>query len=390
MDLLDQQIGGHTGQRNTGRFPVLGRIDWMLLLFALPISIAGLVTMQAYGTGSIFFYRQEMWLSIAVAVFFAMSFVDVSILKKTKVLVTMFAICTAFLVLLFVAGHTSNGAKSWFALGGFSIQPSDFMKIILILILAKYFSRRHVAIGQVKHLLISAAYAFVPFVLVFLEPDFGVAAIIGIIWLGMALVAGIKKRHLLLLAGIGTVVFIILWSFIFKPYQKDRISTFLNPLHDIHGSGYNVHQAMIAVGSGGLVGKGVGYGTQSRLRYLPEYQTDFIFAAFAEEWGFVGALLLLILYGLLLARILAIAIHGASNFESLFAAGIMILFISHILINMGMNMGIVPVTGITLPFMSYGGSHLIVEFGALGILSAMRKNTRPIHPEDLTKEFEGL
>ena len=390
MDLLDQPIGGRKGSRNTGRFPVLGRIDWMLLLFALPISIAGLVTMQSYGTGSIFFYRQEMWIAIAVAVFFAMSFIDVSILKKTKVLVVMFAICTAFLMLLFVVGHTSNGAKSWFALGGFSIQPSDFMKLILILILATYFSRRHVAIGQVKHLLISAAYAFVPFVLVFLEPDFGVAAIIGIIWLGMALVAGIKKRHLLLLAGIGAVVFIILWSFVFKAYQKDRISTFLNPLHDIHGSGYNVHQAMIAVGSGGAVGKGVGYGTQSRLRYLPEYQTDFIFAAFAEEWGFVGAMLLLILYGLLLARILAIAIHGASNFESLFAAGIMILFIAHILINMGMNMGIVPVTGITLPFMSYGGSHLIVEFGALGILSAMRKNTRPIHPEDLTKEFEGL
>ena len=369
---------------------MLSRIDWMLLLFALPITIAGLVTMQAYGTGSIFFYRQEMWLAISILVFFLTSFIDVSILKKTKVLVALFAGCVVLLLLLFVLGHTSNGAKSWFALGGFSIQPSDFMKIILILILAKYFSRRHVAIGQVKHLLISAAYAFVPFVLVFLEPDFGVAAIIGIIWLGMALVAGIKKRHLLLLAGIGAIVFVILWSFIFKPYQKDRISTFLNPLHDIHGSGYNVHQAMIAVGSGGAFGKGVGYGTQSRLRYLPEYQTDFIFAAFAEEWGFVGAMLLLLLYGLLLARILAMALHGASNFESLFAAGVMILFISHILINMGMNMGIVPVTGITLPFMSYGGSHLIMEFGALGILSAMRKNTRPIHPEDLTKEFEGL
>ena len=388
MELFDRLLSKQSPQ--AGRFPVLSRIDWMLLLFALPISLAGLVTMQSYGAGSIFFYRQEMWLAISVALFFALSFIDVSILKKTKVLVALYATCVAFLTLLFVAGHTSNGAKSWFALGGFSIQPSDFMKIVLILILAKYFSRRHVAIGQVKHLLISAAYAFVPFVLVFLEPDFGVAAIIAIIWLGMALVAGIKKRHLLLLAGIAAIVFVLLWSFVFKAYQKDRISTFLNPLHDIHGAGYNVHQAMIAVGSGGLVGKGVGYGTQSRLRYLPEYQTDFIFAAFAEEWGFVGAMLILLLFGLLLARILSTAIHGASNFESLFAAGVMILFISHILINMGMNMGIVPVTGITLPFMSYGGSHLIIEFGSLGLLSAMRKNTRPIHPEDLTKEFEGL
>ena len=389
---MDRIIADATsgGRRPGGRFPTLGRIDWMLLFFALPITFAGLVTMQSYGSGSIFFYRQLTWISVAVVVFFACSFIDVSILKKTKVLVAMFASCIGLLLLIFVAGHTSNGAKSWFALGGFSIQPSDFLKIVLILILAKYFSRRHVAIGQVKHLLISAAYMLLPFLLIFLEPDFGTAAIVGIIWLGMALVAGIKKRHLVLLFGIGVIAFVLLWSFVFKAYQKDRIATFLNPLHDIHGAGYNVHQAMIAVGSGGVLGKGVGYGTQSRLRYLPEYQTDFIFAAFAEEWGFIGAMLLLILYGLLLARILALAMHGAGNFESLFAAGVMIMFISHLLINMGMNMGIVPVTGITLPFMSYGGSHLIMEFAALGILSAMRQGTRPIHPEDLTKEFEGL
>lgn len=377
-------------RRPGGLFPTLSRIDWMLLFFALPITLAGLVTMQSYGSGSIFFYRQLTWLAISVAVFFVTSSVDVSLLKKTKVLVALFIGCVSLLILIFAVGHTSNGAKSWFALGGFSVQPSDFLKIILILILSKYFSRRHIAIGEVKHLLISAAYAFIPFLLIFLQPDFGTAAIVGIIWLGMALVSGIKKRHLFLLIGIGLIVFVLMWSFVFKAYQKDRIKTFVNPLHDIHGAGYNVHQAMIAVGSGGLIGKGVGYGTQSRLRYLPEYQTDFIFAAFAEEWGFVGALLLLILYGLLLARILALAMHGASNFESLFAAGVMIMFISHVLINMGMNIGIVPVTGITLPFMSYGGSHLIMEFAALGILSAMRRETRPIHPEDLTKEFEGL
>ena len=176
----------------------------------------------------------------------------------------------------------------------------------------------------------------------------------------------------------------------FAQYQSARILTFVNPLRDIPGTGYNAHQAVIAVGSGGAFGKGVGYGTQSRLRFLPEYQTDFIFAAFAEEWGFVGALLLLILFGLLLARIMALALHGEGNFEMLFSAGVMILFISHILINIGMNIGIMPVTGITLPFMSYGGSHLIVEYGALGIISSMRRNTRRSHPEDLTKEFEGL
>ena len=366
------------------------RIDWMLLVFALPISIAGLITMQSYGGGSIFFDRQLAWLAMSVGVFFVFAMLDASVFKKTNVLVTLFLFFMGLLVLVLVVGHTANGAKSWFALGGFSIQPSDFVKVVLILILAKYFSRRHVAIGQVKHLAISGMYALIPFVLIFLEPDFGVAFIIMLIWLGMALVAGIKKRHLLLLFGIGVAVFAILWGFVFAPYQKARITTFVSPLSDIHGRGYNAHQAVIAVGSGGLFGKGVGYGTQSRLRFLPEYQTDFIFAAFAEEWGYVGALILLLLFGLLLARILRFALHGESNFETLFAAGIMILFITHILINMGMNIGIMPVTGITLPFMSYGGSHLMVEFGSLGIISSMSRRTRHAHPEDLSKEFEGL
>ena len=375
---------------STIRVPFYKRIDWMLLLFAIPITIAGLTTMQSYGGGSLFFDRQLAWLAVSIGIFFMFAFVDVSVLKKTSVLVSAFLVCMALLVLVAVVGHATNGAKSWFSLGGFSVQPSDYVKLVLILILAKYFSRRHTAIGQVKHLLISGAYAGVPFLLLFLEPDFGTAMILGLIWLGMALVAGIRKRHLLLLFGLGVVAFMTLWMFVFAPYQKARITTFINPLTDIHGAGYNVHQAVIAVGSGGLFGKGVGYGTQSRLRFLPEYQTDFIFAAFAEEWGFFGAFLLLLLYGLLLARILALALHGESNFEILFASGMMILFISHILINMGMNIGLLPVTGITLPLISYGGSHLIMEFSALGILSAMRNYTRPIHPEDLTKEFEGL
>ena len=373
-----------------GEDSFLKRVDWMLLLFTLPILLAGLLTMQSYGEGSIFFYKQLIWIVISVCAFFFTSFVDISILKKTKVLVGLFFVGNFLLLLLLFIGNTINGARSWFSIGPFSFEPSDFMKIILILVLAKYFSKRHVAIGEVKHLLISGVYFLIPFLLIILEPDFGVSMTLGLIWFGMTLVAGIKKRHLALLFGIGVICFSLLWMFVFAPYQKARITNFIHPLTNIHGSGYNVHQAVIAVGSGGMYGKGIGYGTQSRLRYLPEYQTDFIFAAFTEEWGFVGAILLLILYGLLLARILAIGMHGEGNFESLFASGVMILFTSHLLVNIGMNMGILPVAGIPLPFMSYGGSHLIVEFGALGILSAMRKGTKPVHPEDLTKEFEGL
>ncbi len=378
----------HTEQQ--GKYGFFSKVDWMLLFFTLPICIAGLTTMQSYGGDSQFFLKQSMWLAVSVVVFFIMSFLDISILKKTSVLVSLFLFCLSLLVLVLFAGHTVNGARGWFSIGSFSMEPSDFMKPVLILVLAKYFSRRHIAIGEVKHLYITATYALIPFFLIALEPDFGVSMTLGAIWLGIAVVAGIKKSHLAYLFGIGIFLFFILWTFIFAPYQKARITNFLHPLTNIHGSGYNVHQAMIAVGSGGLFGKGIGYGTQSRLRYLPEYQTDFIFAAFAEEWGFFGALLLLILFGLLLSRIMAIALHGAGNFESLFAAGVMVLFICHILVNIGMNMGLLPVAGIPLPFMSYGGSHLVVEFGVLGILSSMRRGTKPVHPEDLTKEFEGL
>jgi rod shape determining protein RodA len=270
-----------------------------------------------------------------------------------------------------------------------SFQPADFMKNIVIKMLAKYFSRRHVEIAHFKHIFISAVYALIPFILVFLQPDFGSAIVIFFIWFGMALVAGISKKQLLILGVIGLVVFSLIWSFVFKPYQKERIINFIHPLTDVRGSGYNAYQSTIAVGSGQILGKGVGFGTQSRLQFLPEYETDFIFAAFAEEWGFVGASLLLLMYGLLIWRILNTSLYGASNFEILFGAGVAIYFICHIIINVGMNINIMPVTGIPLPFMSYGGSHLVTEFIALGILSSMRRYRRSTHPDDMKHEFVG-
>src|SRR6185369_4595357 len=175
------------------------------------------------------------------------------------------------------------------------------------------------------------------------------------------------------------VSFALLWSFGFKEYQKDRIRNFIDPLANIHGAGYNAYQSMIAVGAGGLWGKGVGYGTQSRLKFLPEYQTDFIFAAFAEEWGFAGVVILFSLYAIIIWRIIMNASRGATNFEILFGAGVAVYFVVHIFINVGMNIHLLPVTGTPLPFMSYGGTHLMTEYLALGILMAMRGYARPAH-----------
>src|SRR3989338_8552212 len=285
----------------------------------------------------------------------------------------------------FLTGKLSE----FFSFCFFSFQPVDIMKLVLVLILAKYFSRRHVEIRDIKHIFISGFYAFIPFVLVLFQHDFGSAMIIFFIWLGMVLVSGISKMHLLLVFGSGVLIFASFWFLVFAPYQKARIMNFVHPLADVHGSGYNAFQSTIAVGSGEITGKGLGFGTQSRLKFLPQSQSDFVFAAYAEEWGLVGSLLLLFLYGAIIWRILHSATLGAYNFEILFGMGIAIFFMSHILVNIGMNLGLMPITGIPLPFMSYGGSHLLTEFAGLGILMSVRRYARSAHRDDMQNEFLG-
>ncbi|MDD5318827.1 MAG: FtsW/RodA/SpoVE family cell cycle protein, partial [Candidatus Pacebacteria bacterium] len=223
-----------------------------------------------------------------------------------------------------------------------------------------------------------------------LHPDFGSAITIFAIWLGMVLVSGISKKHIAIVFLVGAVAFAGLWGFGFKQYQKDRILNFIHPLSNIQGTGYNAYQATVTVGSGQLIGKGIGYGTQSRLKFLPEYQTDFVFAAFAEEWGFIGVFILLILFGILIWRILANAVRGETNFEILFGVGLAIFFMTHLIINIGMNVGLLPVTGIPVPFMSYGGSHLVTECLGIGILMSMRRYARATHKDVIKNEFHPL
>ncbi len=365
-------------------------IDWILFGALVPLLLAGLLTMDSFVGENYFFERQVIWITLAFAIFFVFSAIDWRFIKRTGVLAALFVFAVGVLSLLFAAGHVAKGAQSWFSFGGFSFQPSDPVKILLILIFAKYFSRRHIEIAHVRHILVSGFYMFVPFVLVFLQPDFGGAIIIFSIWLGMIAVSGVSKKHLAAVFLTGLIAFGALWSFAFEEYQKKRILTFLNPLTDIQGAGYNAHQSTIAVGSGGLFGKGVGYGTQSRLKFLPEYETDFIFAAFAEEWGLVGVLLLFGLFGIVLWRVLANALLGAGNFEIFFGIGLALYLMSHFAIHVGMNVGLLPVTGTTLPFVSYGGSHLVTEFAGLGILMGMRRYRRAAHREDSENEFVGV
>lgn len=352
------------------------KIDWHVFVPALLISLAGLVTMNSFSGENYFFSRQSLWIVVALVCFFFANYIDWRFLRRTKVIVSLYAFITIVLVSLFFLAQATRGVQSWLQFGSLAFQPSDLAKLIIILILAKYFSRRHIEIRNIKHIIISGVYALIIFLLVFLQPDFGGAVVIFGIWLGMVFVSGISKRHLLAVILLGILAVSLMWFFAFAPYQKARIITFINPLTDIQGSGYNAYQSMVAVGSGEILGKGIGQGSQSKLRFLPEYETDFIFAAFVEEWGFIGAALLLVLFFYLVWRIVDSASKAETNFETFFALGLAIFFLVQILIHVGMNIGVMPVTGITLPLMSYGGSHLLIEWLSLGMLSSMMRFSR--------------
>ncbi len=374
----------------TSFFRFLKTFDVMFLFAVVAIAFAGLFTMSSFQGNDSYFWKQSLWIIISLSVFFGASLFEYRFLKQTRVVMVIYGVLLTILVLLFGLGHVAKGAESWFRIGGFAFQPSDLMKLGLIIVLAKYFSRRHIEIANIRHIIISGVYAFIPFVLVVLQPDLGSAMVLFAIWLGLVVVSGISIKHLIFVFTIGIVTFSLAWNFAFKPYQKARIINFVNPLADIRGSGYNAYQSVIAVGSGGLLGKGVGYGTQSRLNFLPEYKTDFIFAAYAEEWGFIGAVFLLLFFLIIFSKLAWYAFVADSTFEALFTYGVLIWFIVHVTINIGMNIGIMPITGIPLPLMSYGGSHLLAECLALGMCVGMRRYSRSGHKYQMKNEFLGF
>ena len=346
--------------------------------------------MHSFSVENSFFDKQAIWIVMGISLFLIASLIDYHFLRATIPVAILFGAVIIMLMLIFFLGDITKGAQSRFNLGAFAAQPAELAKLVLIIVLAKYFARRHVEIAHYKHILVSGAYALLLFSLIFLQPDFGSAIIIGSIWLGMILVAGISKKHLAMVFILVALSGIGMWSFVLQDYQRQRITTFLYPLADIRGAGYNAYQATIAVGSGQVIGKSIGYGTQSKLEFLPEYQTDFIFAAFAEEWGFIGVLLLFGLFGIMFVRILTHAVRGASNFETLFASGVAILFLSHFIVHVGMNIGLLPVTGTTIPFMSYGGSHMLTEFLELGMIVGMSRYARSVSAPRATRELGAL
>ena len=362
---------------------IFQNIDYVVFFLALIFSGLGLSVIYSFGVDNSLFIKQSISLVLAVIVFFLSSSLDTYFLKNSNFIYLIFFFSIGLLLALIGFGSTVSGAQSWFNLGFFAFQPTDLAKFALVLVLAKYFFKRHIEISRFKHLFISGFYALIIFVLLALQPDLGSAMIIFFIWFGFILVAGIPKKYIVGLFVLGAILSVIFYSFVLEDYQKKRIDVFLNPTIDKLGAGYNINQANITLGSGQIFGKGISNGTQTRLGYLPEAKTDFIFSAYAEEWGFIGILVLFIMYATFILRLVFTVSKGRTNFEALLGAGIILYFFTHFFVHTGINLGFLPVTGTTMPFMSYGGSHLLIEFFALGIINAISKTNRQFHREDM-------
>ncbi len=281
------------------------------------------------------------------------------------------------LIAVKVFGFTVNAAQSWIDLGFFQLQPSTLAQLLLIIILGKYFSENYEEMHHLKAIIRSAIYMAIPVALIAWQPDFGSALVVIFIWAAMLLASNANRTYIWALSALGLVSLPVIWFFLAQ-YQKDRVLTFLNPTADPMGAGWNVSQSMIAVGSGQLWGRGLGHGTQSQLNFIPEKHTDFIFAMIAEEMGFLGVAVLLALYLLLFYRGFKVAIQARDFFGTYIAVGVLAMYFVHILINVGMNVGLMPVTGIPLPFISYGGTAIIVNLAGVGLLLSVHRRYKKI------------
>lgn len=335
------------------------------VLFLTGISLLALYGISAAGfkeTNIIWKQLISVFVGIGAMAFF--SRVDYHYLRAYSRPIYFITIIVLILVLLF--GNIVHGTSGWLGFGIFKIQPVEFAKIALIIFLASFISSKKMILGEIVQLVASLVLTVIITFLVIKQPDFGSAMVLLGIWIGMAFLSGINKKILLVLLGIGIIASAVTW-FNLADYQKARIGSFVDPELDIRGRGYNVFQAIVAVGSGGMTGKGIGQGSQSQLNFLPESHTDFIFSTVTEELGFLGAMLVLFLYAVLFYQIRKIALLSPDNFGYLVASGIMIMFFIQFFINVGMNIGLVPVAGIPLPFLSYGGSSLIACFSVVGM-----------------------
>ncbi|MCM8804667.1 MAG: rod shape-determining protein RodA [Candidatus Omnitrophica bacterium] len=315
-----------------------------------------------------FFIKQILWAIIGSILVYVFRNWNYRSLEKFGYLFYFIILILLSIVLIKGEGRASR----WIGLGWFYFQPSEFAKLVVILVLSSFLSKRD--IRKFPVLLVSLIIVGIPFLLVFKQPNLGTAIIFILIFLGISYIAGITRKQLIGLFLLAIISSPLIWM-IMKDYQKERILTFLNPMRDPLGKGYNLLQSKITIGSGGLIGKGFMKGTQTKLAFLPEYHTDFIFCVIAEEFGFLGVIIFTLLYYYFLSKIVEIIYIRKDIFGKFVATGIFVMFAGHFLINLGMTLGIFPIVGIPLPFISYGGSSLIVSILSVIILSSIEKHS---------------
>jgi rod shape determining protein RodA len=351
----------------------LFKLDWIVIITISLLLIIGLLALYSVSRGEMGddlsnFKKQLISAAVGVVVMLSVAFFDYRALSFFSTKLYFLMLLILFLVLFF--GTTVRGTTGWIGLGNFHIQPVEFAKLATIIFLASFFSRKKSQLSIVVRITASVVLILLPILLIIKQPDFGSAMVLVASWAVMLSISGINRKNLLILFLIGSAVLGSGW-FLLRPYQKERLVNFVNPYNDPQGSGYNVIQSMVAVGSGGLLGKGLGHGSQSQLNFLPEKHTDFIFAVIAEEMGFLGAAAVLVLLGILMYRIKETARMAGDNFGYLLAAGVLATFFFQILVNIGMNIGVMPVAGVPLPFLSYGGSSLVATFASMGIVESV-------------------
>jgi rod shape determining protein RodA len=358
-------------------FKFFKKIDWPLISPAIFLTLLGLLSIYSSSLGRGEFLSFEKQIIFFVVSFFLaifLNFFDLRFLKTNSYLVLSLYFLSIFSLLgLLFFGTEMRGVRGWYKVGNFSLDPMPFSAIILIIVLAKYFSSRHITLQKFAPILFSGVYAIIPVGLVLLQPDLGSSLILISVWLGVVIFSGIKLRHFLILILIFLLIFGLSWKFWLKDYQKQRILSFLNPQIDKKGIAWSSNQSKIAIGSGGIFGKGIGKGSQTQYGFLPEPKTDFIFSALAEETGFLGISFLFLAFLFLFWRTVKISFLASDNFTRLFACGFSFLILSQSFINIGMCLGLVPVIGIPLPFVSYGGSQLLAFYFGLGILMSLEK-----------------
>lgn len=350
----------------------LKKFNWTLLILEVVLFGVGIWNLTS-ATGvqdkSLGLYRNQLlWFGIGMAFTAVILLFHYSFLSRTAYLIYFANLLLLVAVLVF--GKATLGAKRWIGFGALRIQPSEFMKLSVVICLAKYFETDRTVGGYgFKELFLPTMLVMIPAGLIMLQPDLGTALIILLTFGSLMLFMRIKPKTLAIIALCGATALPAIYQFGLKPYQRQRIISFLDPMADPKGSGYNSIQSMIAVGSGQLVGKGYGKGTQSQLNFLPEHHTDFIFSVFSEEHGFVGCMILISIYLVFLLNGLSVGYQSHDKFGVILALGIITIFFWHIFINMGMVMGLLPIVGVPLPFLSYGGSSLVTSILGVAVLT---------------------